>query len=180
MERLNDREVILSDDDWHRFAQHIQTRQRHGVPLPFPEELCQRKASDDSTVQGSKEKKSKTRSTSSVKWRCFIRAVTALGCGRLILTFLPASFKYIRLMGRHQRSRSSSSGSSPRSPHSSAEVEPKGATDKRSSVGESKPPKLSVSLTTQGSVEGLFKRLFVCLFVLFFFLWSTFNGGHYQ
>ena len=60
MERLNDREVVLSDDDWNRFTQHILIRPRNGVPLPFPEELCQRKDSSDST-QNDKEKKSKVK-----------------------------------------------------------------------------------------------------------------------
>ena len=152
MERLNDREVMLSEEEWYRFTQHIQSRQRSGVPLPFPEELCQAKESGNSTLQDSRDsKKSRNRNTSSIKWRCFIRAVTALGCGRLILTFLPASFKYIRLMGRHGHSRSSTSGSSPRSPHQTAEMGPEGATVEGSSLGGSEAQKLSVSLQSQGS-----------------------------
>ena len=158
MERLNDREVILSDDDWNRFTQHILIRPRNGVPLPFPEELCQRKDSSDST-QNDKEKKSKNRSTSSMKWKCFIRAVTAFGGGRLILTFLPASFKYVRLIGRHRRSKSPSVGSSPRSPHGTSEVEPEGATDEISPHGAFGLQKLDNLLVSQGSLEGLFNIL---------------------
>lgn len=158
MERLNDREVVLSDDDWNRFTQHILIRPRNGVPLPFPEELCQRKDSSDS-AQNDKEKKSKNRSTSSMKWRCFIRAVTAFGGGRLILTFLPASFKYVRLMGRHRRSRNSSVESSPRSPHGTSEVEPEGATDEISPHGACGLQKLNNLLVSQGSLEGLFNVL---------------------
>lgn len=152
MERLNDREVVLSDDDWNRFTQHILIRPRNGVPLPFPEELCQRKDSSDST-QNEKEKKSKNRSTSSMKWKCFIRAVTAFGGGRLILTFLPASFKYVRLIGRHRRSKSPSVGSSPRSPHGTSEVEPEGATDEISPHGAFGLQKLDNLLVSQGSLE---------------------------
>lgn len=158
MERLNDREVILTEADWQRFTQHIQSRQRNGVPLPFPEELHQAKESGDSTLYDSREKKSKNRNTPSIKWRCFVRSVMGLACGRLILTFLPASFKYIRLMGRYGRSRGSSTGSSPRSPHHAADIEPEGASDENSSLGGSEPQKqkLSVSLLSQGSVEGLY------------------------
>lgn len=160
MKRLNDREVVLCEEDWYRFTQHIQSRQRNGVPLPFPEEMCPGKDCADSSVRDKKEKTSRNKSGSLIEWKCFIRAVKGEeGRGsRLILTFLPASFKYIRLMGRHQRSRSSSSGtSSPMSPHHTAEMEPEGATEESRSVGESKLQKLNVSLPSQGSVEGLFK-----------------------
>lgn len=158
MERLNDREVILTEEDWQRFTQHIQSRQRNGVPLPFPEELHQAKESGDSTLNDSRGKKSKNRNTPSIKWRCFVRSVMGLACGRLILTFLPASFRYIRLMGRYGRNRGSSTGSSPRSLHHAAEIEPEGASDENSSLGGSEPQKqkLSVSLLSQGSVEGLY------------------------
>lgn len=156
MERLNDREVMLSEEDWHRFTQHVQSRQRNGVPLPFPEELCQPKDSGNTVLRDDKEKKSRNKSSSSIKWKCFIRTVT-VGCNRLILTFLPASFKYIRLMGRYGCSRSSSAGSSPRSPRNTAEMEPGRSTKESSSLGESKAQKLSVSLLSQGPVEGWFK-----------------------
>ena len=94
-----------------------------------------------------------------MKWRCFIRAVTAFGGGRLILTFLPASFKYVRLMGRHRRSRNSSVESSPRSPHGTSEVEPEGATDEISPHGACGLQKLNNLLVSKGSLEGLFNVL---------------------
>ena len=159
MERLNDRDVILSEEDWQRFTTHVQSRPRNGVPLPFPEELCQAEESSNSTLANGTEKNSRNRSTPSIKWRCFLRSVIDhRGYGRLILTFLPAGFKYIRLMGRYVRGRSSSTGSSPRSPQNAAEMEPEGASDENHSRGGSEPQKqkLGVSLLSQGSIEGLF------------------------
>ena len=159
MERLNDRDVALSEEDWQRFTQHVQSRPRNGVPLPFPEELCQAKESGNSMLSNGREKKSRNENTTLVKWRCFIRSVSdKRGSDRLILTFLPASFKYIRLMGRYVRGRSSSTGSSPRSPHHATEMELEGASDENSSLGGSdqQKQKLGVSLLSQGSVEGLF------------------------
>lgn len=159
MERLNDREVVLTEEDWQRFTQHVQSRPRNGVPLPFPEELCQAKKSGNSTLNNGSEKRSRNGNTTSIKWRCFIRSVSDFrGYDRLILTFLPASFKYIRLMGRYVRGRSSSTGSSPRIPHNAGEMEPEGASDENSSHGgsEQQKQKLGVSLLSQGSVEGVF------------------------
>ena len=167
MERLNDRDVILTEEDWQRFTQHVQTRPRNGVPLPFPEELCHDKESNNSELTNGSEKNSRKRNTPAIKWRCFIRSVIdSRGYDRLILTFLPASFKYIRLMGRYARSRSSSAGSSagsiPRCPQNVAKMEPEGSSDEHSSLGGSEPQKqkLSASLLSQGSVEGLFRTVF--------------------
>ena len=154
--RLNEREVTLTDSDCQRFTQHIQSRNRNGMPLPFPEELCpvdESHSDKSSSQEGNRDKKSRNKNPPSIKWRCFIRALTALGSGRLILTFLPASFKYVRLMCRHGRSRSSSTGSNSRAPQHAPEKSPVGAS--RQESGEIKPQKLS-SLLTQGSVEGLF------------------------
>ena len=151
--RLNEREITLTESDCQRFTQHVQSRNRNGIPLPFPEELCPAEESGKSPSQeGSRDKKSRNKNASSIKWRCFIRAVTAIGSGRLILTFLPASFKYVRLMCRHGRSRSSSTESSSRGPQHAPEKGPIGA---KQESGEIKILKLS-SLLTQGSVEGLF------------------------
>lgn len=151
MERFNDREVTMAEIDWQRFTQHVQGRNRNGIPLPFPEEPCPPEESSNSAgSDSSKDRKSRSKSTSSIKWRCFLRAVAGLGCGRLILTFLPASFKYVRVMGRYGRSRSSSMGSSSGGLHQTAEKEPEGAKQGSSSVQR------QGSLLTQGSVEGLF------------------------
>lgn len=163
MERLNDRDVTLTEDDWQRFTQHVQSRPRNGVPLPFPEDLCQDNKSNNSELTNGSEKNSRNRNTPAIKWRCFIRSVTnSRGYDRLILTFIPASFKYIRLMGRYARRRSSSAGSSPRCPPNVAEMEPEGSSDEHSSLGGSEPQKqkLGASLLSQGSVEGLFRTVF--------------------
>lgn len=157
MERLNDREVTLTEIEWQRFTQHVQSRKRNGIPLPFPEELYPVEQGGKSILQSSKDKKPRNKNASSIKWRCFMRHVTALGCGRIILTFLPASFKYARLMGKQGRSRSSSTGSSPKSPHYAAENEPEGTKQESSSPGDKETGvQRQSSLLTQGSVEGLF------------------------
>lgn len=123
MERLNDREITLTEADWQRFTQHVQSRRRNGVPLPFPEEICQVEDPGRSTVGDIlvADKKSRQKNALSMKWRCFIRAVAGLGCGRIILTFLPASLKHVQLMGKKGRSRSSSLRSSAKTPDQSAE-----------------------------------------------------------
>ena len=96
------------------------------MPLPFPEEICQvedpGRSTGRSTVADTRgaDKKSRQRSALSMKWRCFIRAVAGLGCGRIILTFLPASLKHVQLMGKKGRSRSSSLGSGAKTPDQSA------------------------------------------------------------
>ena len=157
MERLNDREVTLTDVDWRRFTQHVQSRNRSGIPLPFPEELFTAEECGQSTSQeSSKDKKPRNKSASAIKWRCFIRAVTALGFVRLIITFLPASYKYVKLMCKHGRGRSSSMGSmSPRSSARTDEKDPKGAKQECNvTEGEAGVTKQS-SLLTQGSLEGL-------------------------
>ena len=159
MKRLNNREVELTEEDWQRFTQHVKSRPRNGVPLPFPEELCQDKESSNSAPNDVTAKKSRNGNTSSIKWRCFIRSVgDHRGHDRLILTVLPASFKYIRRMGRYVRGRSSSTGSS----HHAAEMEPKGASIENRSLGggEEQKEKLGVSLLSQGSVEGLFWTMY--------------------
>ena len=146
MERLNDREVTLTEEDWNRFLQHLSSRPRHGIPLPFPAELCPAEQQDG----GSKKSKA---GKPLVKWRCFVRAVTALGCGRLILTFLPASLKYVKLMGRHGRRRSSSATNNRLC---TPEQEEKNAKEVDRST-------LSIGLLSRGSSEGLL-RLKLLLF----------------
>ena len=163
MERLNDRDVELTDEDGQRFTQHIQSRPRNGVPLPFPEELCQAKESSRSTLNNGREKRSRNGNTTLIKWRCFIRSVNDhRGYDRLILTFLPASFEHIRLMGKYVRGRSPSTGSSARGPHYVAEMEPEGASNENSSLGgsEQQKQKFDVSLLSQGSVEGVFWTMY--------------------
>lgn len=163
MKRLNNREVQLTEEDCQRYTRHVQSRPRFGVSLPFPEELCQDKECSNSAPNDVREKKSRNGTTSSIKWRCFIRRVADhRGHDRLILTFLPASFKYIRLMGRYVRGRSSNTGSSPGSPHHAAKMEPEGASVENRSLGggEEQKQKLGVSLLSQGSVEGLFKTMY--------------------
>ena len=156
MERLHNRDVVLTEEDCQRFTQHVQSRPRNGVPLPFPEEFCQDKESSNDV----REKKSRNGNAPSIKWRCFIRSVgDHRGHDRLILTFLPASFKYIRLMGRYVRGRSSSTGSSPGSLHHAAEMEPEEASVENPG-GEEQKQKLGVSLLSQGSVEGLFWMMY--------------------
>lgn len=147
MERLNDREITLTEADWQRFTQHVQSRKRNGVPLPFPEEICQVEDPGRSTVGDilGADKKSRQKSASSMKWRCFIRAVAGLGCGRIILTFLPASLKQVQLMGKKGRSRSSSLGSGAKTP------------DQRA--------KKNIEAQKQGSLEGLLESRY----------WGTFN-----
>ena len=156
MERLNNCDVVLTEEDCQRFTQHVQSRPRNGVPLPFPEEFCQDKESNNFAPNDVREKKSRNGNAPSIKWRCFIRSVgDHRGHDRLILTLLPASFKYIRLMGRYVRGRSSSTGSSPGNSHHAAEVDPEG-TSVENRGGEEQKQKLGVSLLSRGSVEGLF------------------------
>lgn len=123
MERLNDREITLTEEDWRQFTRHVQSRRRNGVPLPFPEEICRVEDPGRSTVSDilGADKKARQKSALSMKWRCFIRAVAGLGCGRIILTFLPASLKHVQLMGKKGRSRSSSLGSGAKIPDQSAQ-----------------------------------------------------------
>lgn len=51
-----------------------------------------------------------------IRWRCFVRAVASVGgCGRLVLSFVPASVRYLQYMRRCERSGSTISNSvSPR------------------------------------------------------------------
>lgn len=157
MERLNDREITLTEADWQRFTQHVQSRRRNGVPLPFPEEICQvedpGRSTGRSTVADTfgADKKSRQKSALSMKWRCFIRAVAGLGCGRIILTFLPASLKHVQLMGKKGRSRSSSLGSGAKTPDQSA---------KKNIEAQKQGP-----FMTQGSLEGSLESHY----------WGTFN-----
>ena len=110
--------------------------------LPFPEEICQVEDPGRSTVDDilGADKKSRQKSALSMKWRCFIRAVAGLGCGRIILTFLPASLKHVQLMGKKGRSRSSSLGSGAKTPDQSA---------KKNIEAQKQGP-----FMTQGSLEG--------------------------
>ena len=116
------------------------------MPLPFPEEICQVEDPGRSTGRSTvddilgADKKSRQKSALSMKWRCFIRAVAGLGCGRIILTFLPASLKHVQLMGKKGRSRSSSLGSGAKTPDQSA---------KKNIEAQKQGP-----FMTQGSLEG--------------------------
>lgn len=155
MERLNDREVTLTDFSSLRFTQHLPNRKRNDMPLPFPVELCDIEQFTQSTSgEDHSGKKIQKKSVPCLKWRCFVRAVTACGSDRLILTFLPASFKHVRLMGKHGRKGSSSTGSSPRSPHRGTE---KGTMEasKESGFGEAAniEEKHESSLLQQSSLE---------------------------
>ena len=156
MERLNDREVTLTDFSSLRFTQHLQNRKRNDIPLPFPVELCNMEEWIQSTSgEDHSGKKMQKKSVHSTKWRCFVRAVSACGSDRLILTFLPASFKHVRLMGKHGRKGSSSTGSSPRSPHRGTEKDTMEAS-KESGFGEAAniEEKHETSLLQQSSLEG--------------------------
>lgn len=151
MERLNDREVMLTNSNSLRFTQHLQNRNRNGIPLPFPEELCDVEHCNQS-APGEDSSGTKVQNK---KWRCFVRAVTACGSDRLILTFLPASFKYVRLMCKHGRNRCSSAGSGPRSPRRGTENGTMVAS-KECAVGEAAniEEKYESSLLSQSSLEG--------------------------
>ena len=83
-----------------------------------------------------------------------MRAVPGFGNDRVILTFVPASFKYMRLMGKQSRSRSSSLvSSSLKGPQNAVD----GAIKEGSCSGDSKTEvQRQSSLLTQGSVEGSF------------------------
>lgn len=156
MERLNDREVTLTDFSSLRFIQHLQNRKRNDIPLPFPGELCDMEQCIQSTSgEDHNGKDIQKKSVPSTKWRCFVRAVTACGSDRLILTFLPASFKHVRLMAKHGHKGSSSTGSAPRSPHRGTE---KGTMEasKECGFGEAAniEEKHKSSLLPQSSLEG--------------------------
>ena len=90
--RLNAREVALTDEDCSRFVRHIAGRERNGVPLPFPRTCVPGEAADAAEPRAP------------LKWRCFVRAVAAVGfCARLVLTFVPASFAHVKEMKRHTK-----------------------------------------------------------------------------
>lgn len=124
MERLNDRDIDMTERDCQLLVQHIVGRQRNGVPLPFPEEFGFDNGSCESPTvsdQGSTRKKGPRKPM--IRWRCFVRTVSALGyCSRLVLTFIPANFTQIKEMRRHEKKSSTGSSSSKSIPDKSQEM----------------------------------------------------------
>ncbi|XP_020912267.1 KICSTOR complex protein SZT2 isoform X2 [Exaiptasia diaphana] len=100
MSHLHEREIKMSEKNCQDLVQHILQRERSGIPVPFIDALNSTKTSsvDSSNSAG---EGSNLDNTPLIKWRCFVRSVQGLaGNCRLMLTFIPASLKYVKLFGK--------------------------------------------------------------------------------
>lgn len=102
MNRFHDREIKLTEKNCRDLMKHILQRERHKLPVPFLEFLKSNKT-ESSESNGASGEQCDLDKTPLVKWRCFARPVSGLGHFRLMLSFVPASLKYVKMFGKQQR-----------------------------------------------------------------------------
>lgn len=102
MNRFHDREIKLTEKNCRNLMKHILGRERHNLPVPFLEFLKSNKT-ESSESDGGRGEHCDLDKTPLVKWRCFARPVSGLGHFRLMLSFIPASLKYVKMFGKQQR-----------------------------------------------------------------------------
>jgi hypothetical protein len=103
MNRLHDREIKLSEKNCRELMKHVLQRERHSLPVPFLEFLNSNKTESQDSNNDSGEDFDLGK-TPLIKWRCFARSVSGLGHCRLMLSFIPASLKYVKMFGKQQKS----------------------------------------------------------------------------